>query len=339
MPRKKIRTDNPIPIQMLERIKQKANYGQLFNDFAECEKIVSRDFPDIKFDPRCYIPSYFIIELLKTYGGDRATQNDVATVFQLASWRRYKQIYSFDADFVDVLIDSATDELIPCEALKAVPYPAFYIEINGTSNIGNGITGFFVAFDIIGQDVILNMMATYSDGAITSVPVILKDGMSIQDSFKEIRRWVVSVDPDRVSSRNIKIMSDFATKAIQLVLYICAVNADINENAAQKSYKRKPNNYKLEKDIARECEKWDVGYRVGNVIRMQNHSESERTDREYTPNHKHTPKRPHMRRGHFHHFWKGSKLFGTREIVLKWIPPTFINANLDELPAVIQDVR
>ena len=340
MPRKKTRTENPVPIQMLDRLKAKhKGLSEMFKIFDECESIVSEKMPDIKYDPRCFLPSAFITELMKQFGTGIESNYNIASLFHLAAWRRYKQIYSFDADFVNVLVDSATDELIPCEALKAVPYPSFYVEINGESNIGKGIIGFFVSFDIVGQDLMLDLMAICDDHTITSTPIIINDKMTIQDSFKEIKRLCQGTDAERVSNKNIKILSDFATKAIQLVLYICAVNADIIENESQKTYKRKPSNYKLEKDIARECAKWDVGYRIGNVIRMQHSNDSDYAEREYTQNHKHTPKRPHVRRGHFHHFWKGSSLKGTKELILKWIPPQFINANLDELPAVIKEVR
>ena len=41
-----------------------------------------------------------------------------------------------------------------------------------------------------------------------------------------------------------------------------------------------------------------------------------------------TPKSPHSRRGHWHHFWTGAKNSDDRKLILKWIAPTFINKNL-----------
>lgn len=342
MPRKKLRMENPIPIAMIERMKAKfPDFSDIMYSIDECAKIVRSEMKDINFDDRCYLPSYFVTEMMKKIT-DVDPKRNSSTIFQLASWRQYKQIYSFDADFADILMESATDELIPCEVLKSVPYPSFFVQINGRSNLGDDALGFFVAFDIVGQDVLLDLMEICSDHTLTSVPIFLKDGMSLQDSFKEIKRLCKGYDNEATSKRGIQILSDFASKALQLILYICAVNADICENPEQKSYYRKPSSASLSKDIAREVRKWDVGYRIGNVIRKVDHSNSNDDDAiivDYNPNHKHTPKRPHMRRGHFHHYWTGSRILGTRKIVLKWLPPQFINASLDELPAVIIDVK
>ena len=42
-------------------------------------------------------------------------------------------------------------------------------------------------------------------------------------------------------------------------------------------------------------------------------------------------KRPHSRRGHYHHYWVGSKKDGTRRIILKWVAPMFINGDIDDI--------
>lgn len=344
MPRKKNRMENPAPIEIIDRLKIKfPEFSDVMNAIDKCAKMIRTKMNNVNYDERCYLPSHIVTKIMQEIGNVNPRHSS-SIMFQLASWRQYKQIYSFDADFANVLMESATEELIPCDVLKSVPYPAFYIHINGKNNLGDNASGFFAAFDIIGEDLLLNLMEINNDDnrTITSVPIFLKDGMSLQDSFKEIRRLCKGYDNEVASKRGIQILSDFASKALQLILYICAVNADICENPEQKSYYRKPSNASLSKDIAREVRKWDVGYRIGNVIRKVDHSKDNDDDAtiiDYNPNHKHTPKRPHVRRGHFHHFWKGSKILGTREIVLKWIPPTFINANLDELPAVITDVK
>ena len=97
------------------------------------------------------------------------------------------------------------------------------------------------------------------------------------------------------------------------------------------SYKNKP------KDTYGEIRKWDVGYRIGKIIRnSKSDQQAEPTERN---NSKSSMKRPHTRRGHFHHFWVGSKSDGSRKLVLKWVAPMFINMQYDdELPAIITDI-
>lgn len=137
----------------------------------------------------------------------------------------------------------------------------------------------------------------------------------------------------------IKFAHDFITKALQLVLYICAANADITENPEQKQITRKPATRTKPKDALREVRKWDVGYRIGSIIRKSSEEDSVHEQRVSTSR-KSSPKRPHVRKGHFHHYWIGSKSDNNRTLVLKWVAPMFINTALEEeLPAVITKIE
>lgn len=133
--------------------------------------------------------------------------------------------------------------------------------------------------------------------------------------------------------------TDFISKAMQLVLYICAANADINENVQQKHIARRSTTGTNIKDTLREVRKWDVGYRIGSIIRKSTDEvqiHEQRADMDHT----HSPKRPHVRKGHFHYYWVGSKFDDSRVLVLKWIAPMFINTALnEELPAVVTKIE
>ena len=45
---------------------------------------------------------------------------------------------------------------------------------------------------------------------------------------------------------------------------------------------------------------------------------------------------PHIRRAHYHHFWKGP--LDDRELTVKWLPPIPVNVNGD-LPVTIRPVN
>lgn len=54
----------------------------------------------------------------------------------------------------------------------------------------------------------------------------------------------------------------------------------------------------------------------------------------------HARPRPHLRRGHWSHFWTGKRDSKDRERVLKWIEPVYINASSpDDLPTTIHKVK
>lgn len=123
-------------------------------------------------------------------------------------------------------------------------------------------------------------------------------------------------------------------KALQLVLYLCSMGADVEENPVQKKITRRS---EVLHDKYREVRKWDVGVRFGNTIRTYAAKEGK--------SHKgsHSKKRPHWRKGHFQHYWIGPKSKPEeRQLVLNWIQPVLVNENLledGELPAVVHKVE
>lgn len=346
MPRKKNRIEEPIPIQMVNRMKSVCPDIFTLLDGAIGVLKKREDFSEVKWDDLCYIPSFMIIEFTKyMQNNDKRfakhfDSNCVSELLHLSAWRQYKQVYSFDADLADILMESATDEICAYDLLGNLPFPSFYVEFSrpiSFGGIGDDVIGMFASFDIFaGKDLMLDFLAIHSNSAMTSVPIHIAEGMTIQDSIREINR-IYNMTDEYVSGKVGELpaykLSEFAQRAFQIVMYICAANADMSENAKQKAYMRRPTSKSQEKDIAREIQKWDVGYRIGQVIRM--HGNADNPD-ESEKEHKHiksSRKRPHVRRGHFHHYWTGSK--EDRKLILKWNAPTFIHADIGDLPATI----
>ena len=140
---------------------------------------------------------------------------------------------------------------------------------------------------------------------------------------------------------------------VALLLYLCSQNAEIvDTNGFPKNYYRNdvPNNnddVKIVKEESKEkgidnytpknplkpkkVEKLKVGYRIGKTIHYNktNHADStlSKNQKQISNNSKpYTKKSAHIRRGHYHHYWAGSKKNGTQKLILKWTPPTFVNA-------------
>lgn len=121
---------------------------------------------------------------------------------------------------------------------------------------------------------------------------------------------------------------------IQLLLYLCAANADIKE--------RRPTTVPTKTPKAsdkRPVRHWDVGVRVGATIK-RNRSYAAQTQRTGGEHKQHARPRPHLRRGHWSHFWTGKRDGSDRERILKWIEPVYINADSpDDLPTTIHKVK
>ena len=124
---------------------------------------------------------------------------------------------------------------------------------------------------------------------------------------------------------------------LQLVLYLCAQNAEITPSPEQASHTKRSSTGVIVDRYA-EIRKWDVGIRVGNAVRNY------RRQQEITPVddlvRTHASPRPHMRRGHWHHFWTGPKSKpAERKLILQWVAPTFVTASgKDDTPVVLHRV-
>ena len=132
-------------------------------------------------------------------------------------------------------------------------------------------------------------------------------------------------------------------KTLQLVLYLCAENAELVPEPSATGRESTPalKNVVTRKDRYSDIRRWDVGVRIGAAIRkyrsdvkIENSASSieEVESKERTG---HASPRPHMRRGHWHHFWTGARKDAERKLVLRWIPPTFIGKDVDTTPVVL----
>lgn len=350
MPRKKQnRIDIPIPLKMVQEFKQK------FPDVWEyCDCSLNLPFDKINLDwnkNRCILPTYMCQPIMQVmYEKYNVTPDltDIAILSGLYSWRKYKEIYSFDSNFAELLMQSADDEFtVPISTLLSTPYSSFYVQIDGENSLG--VKGFFCSYDYIlwdkdvsngtGRQLTLNFLAVYEDKYL-GCPLVIREGLNIKEAMKWMNMLMsestgeIIYDPELI-----QFTHDFITKALQLVLYICAANADISENPQQKQITRKPTVGNQPKDTLREVRKWDVGYRIGSSIRKST-NEAQIPERSMKKHHTLSPKRPHVRKGHFHHYWVGSKSDNSRVLVLKWVAPMFINTALDEeLPAVVTKIK
>lgn len=62
-------------------------------------------------------------------------------------------------------------------------------------------------------------------------PLVIHDGLSIKEAMKLMNMLMSEATGEIIyDPEPIQFTHDFITKALQLVLYICADNADISEN-------------------------------------------------------------------------------------------------------------
>ena len=146
----------------------------------------------------------------------------------------------------------------------------------------------------------------------------ISDG--VDEAFELVKRQndfgnkiISDIQQDKSFIKDYKIR---ISRDIQLILYLCASNADIEENPDQnKIYKF---NHGIIKDKYREIKIYDVGYQLFSDI-----DNLEEVEPKKNSNNTGTSKSPHIRKAHWHHYWIGKE--NEKSKILKWLHPMFIN--------------
>ena len=264
----------------------------------------------------------------------------------LASWRISKQVYHFEPEMEELLYSQVSEELLlPVEVLKNMPYSCIYFE--SPNLYENQFHGFFACFDIIEDMELLKFVILHNNGETVNIHSIeLKAGQTLKECMATLLKI-------QYNSQDISKKLDYSLsvveKMLQLVLYVCAENADI-QNADPGRNTAKPKAIRNIKDKYREISRWDVGNNV--IKRIRNHKKahnttaSAETDKEENNDQTTSPIErhyvtPHVRRGHWQSYWVGKKDGSEeRRLVLRWKHFIYVNADgPDELPVTINCIQ
>lgn len=220
------------------------------------------------------------------------------------------QVYDFDQDFIESILDEKWDVLLP-DCINGRPHDSFYLKLP----YGDSFEGCIVS--VIPADRIDGFQPSwfpgcdekgfYYGGRKGNERVVVNTGDEILClcSFAIPKEFEWMTDDTDLSMYPTELVANG-------VAYLCSANADIvTSYKPQKGLKR--NNAKRRSQAT-----WhDVGYRIGSELRSYRRSSSERSE------HMGGTVRPHMRRAHWHHYWTGPRN-GERKLVLKWLPPTMV---------------
>ncbi len=297
------------------------------------------------WDDICYIP---ITATLACANGGRGQHTDdelldAAIGAALAPWRLSKEIYTFDKDFSELLFEQAEDIRIPVEVLYRLPFLCIYLDVKITNAYGITYAGFFVHFehDPYTKEKELRFLFIPPEGSINDIWEfalhLIPNGTISEGVMASVQRSLELAREKRiryfVDTEFITATTELISRALQLVLYICSENADISVDT-----ERPPRRAEIIIDKYREVRTHRVGNSIGIKIRQfgQKHPQSTKSVGSTQLG---TPKAPHARRGHWHHYWTGSEKQTNRKLILKWTAPTYIHADdPDEVGLTINKV-
>lgn len=254
------------------------------------------------WDPICDLPIAAAISLMTYYNrkGFKVDHGEFPELCScLYSWRKYKEIYSFDNDLAKLLMDQAgeseEDMLLPVDTLKSLPYPCIYITFACIKELN--LYGFWVWFeyDVNVDELEFRFLLHNKDNRFESLIFHVQKGFTFKQAMgrtievvleninnneqfqEQYAEYGISVDVSNITDNEIAaykvVMTGKILSLLQLVLYICADNKECEPDSMIS--RRKDVDLKKNKpeDVFREIQKWDVGYRYGNTIRRYKQKE------------------------------------------------------------------
>lgn len=289
----------------------------------------SMDWPDY-----CLLPINAAYTYLVCAGGMADTDAAMVAAELTAcwTWRQNKVLYAYDPDLVDVLRSQADDikdsDIIPAELLLHLPHPCIYIKAPGLVERADGFFA-WVDYDINRSGPELRIQWMLDDIEHTVAQVLhIKDGWTIHDCLEDTARHTAEVignDGDNiadVSAKDVRVL----LSAIQIILYLVSQDAEISDATAPPKVQRPRGSGKtvtVIRDKAGDVDCKDVGVRIGAAIRKARVRYEQRKEAAGSGG----TKRPHARRGHWHHYWVGPIGTPDRKLILKWTAPTFVHAD------------
>ena len=292
-----------------------------------------------KLDGSMTWPDYCILPINATYtylvyaGGMADTDAAMVSAELTAcwTWRQNKVLYSFDADLVDVLRAQAEDikdsDVLPSELLLHLPHPCIYVKAPGLLEHTDGFFA-WVDYDVNRGGAELRIQWMVDDMEHTVAQVLhIAEGWTLHDSLADTARRTAEAlgnDPENagdISAKDARVI----LSAVQLLLYLVSQDADVTDAPAAPKPQRtqKPTKtVNLIRDKSGDVDCKNVGVRVGAAIRKARVRYEQRRETAGPGG----AKRPHARRGHWHHYWTGQKDTPERKLVLKWTAPTFVHA-------------
>lgn len=277
------------------------------------------DWPDW-----CFLPMAAWYNIVADDAGSAAVPParipDVARLAALGAWRYSQGIYRLDPDLYQAVIHTPPTDSIPNEALLHFPEWCLYVETPGLSWFDRPLYGFFahLEYDTKQHHTELRLLFD-GEELLAPFPLHLNGGSlleSVNQSLDVALRQAKAVGFSHSGyAKQKNVMAAEITNEIRpiisLLLYVLS-------NAVDWPDRQRPSNPEPKKTRRRgfrlfpadHPRVWNLGTTVGEKIR-------DYRDRSHKDGYR---LKPHIRRAHWHGFWKGPR-DGEREYFLKWLPP------------------
>lgn len=248
-------------------------------------------------------------------------------------WQFSKSRMHFDDIVLRNLIETETPEFVPNEILKRLPYWSQWIELPInidpmlTSDKGRDLTtlfsGAFVGYTTIGGVPSLGIAApcTIADTSamrtslVTITAHIPLEGENRVVNLDTLHCHILNTSEDVTEEESQSLLAialQFVTKFLSCVIYVCSQEEPLaREGIVRDKPKRVGQSYKL--SPATEVRALNIGQELVQTLKEYEESAGRTFN----------GRRPHVRCGHYHHYWTGPRS-GSQKLICKWLPPCVV---------------
>lgn len=273
---------------------------------------VKIDWPKSVFMPFGLWPSFLESHYRLPMGSFDPTHpflRGVAQVFScIAPWRATQDIVRFDPEVEAELKDMDLAGKLPVDILSRLPAWAVFIDAKVEMD-GDAFDGFFVQLDMHPTGgMYLALTFQGPENIQQRVPIALGN-FTLAEALAEIDGYGTG------EKETVKPTDRGLIQALNMVIYLCAYGLqDREDNAAANIAYPKPKRIK---------KVWRIMPPAKPKIHVlgSTFGDGLRRDRKGGGKSGGTV-RPHIRRPHWHHFWKGYA--DEKKLIVRWLPPIFV---------------
>lgn len=285
-------------------------------------------FPD--WPPHVFVPmagAYAVV----SGGGLISTPEEgreVAVIAALGAWRLTQSVYRFHSTLYQELVSTKLTGDLPVEVLHRLPEWCVYIETPEPF-----CHGFWahLEWDVNTKEEELRLLFHLTDDFLFPVSIhlvgTLTDGLkkAFEYTLKYVDIFSVSEFLTTINKTSEKIEKNVSNLEgyISLILFLCSSEPEFTG----KMNPLRPIPKKTKKGLRLFPAPGPRIVKVGEKTGVMLQQISKRQKKE-SPAERRSP-RPHIRRGHWHHYWIGPRK-GPRKLILKWIHPLIIGGGIDE---------
>lgn len=282
-----------------------------------------------KWPAWCFMPMaawYAIVSEGRRLSPDLAS--DVGRLAAIGTWRYSQGVYRLDPDFLGALTGSVVSGPIPSDVLHRLPEWSLYVETPGMTWNGGVMYGFWahLEWDVNTERHELRLLID-AEQELTPIPIHIGPWTvteAIDRAIGEAVRQASTVGINlSTNTDDIEGLSAAVNPLVSILLYLCSDEPDIDDERQPGSHPEKPSPKKTKRGWrlfpADKPRIWSVGGAIGKQLR-DNGSDDGANGR---------TTKAHLRRGHWHGYWTGSKA-EQQKFKYNWISPMVVSGHKDE---------